>query len=92
MEEKTTLLIIDCMIGLWSPVNSQRASAGKGCSSFLQFECRRRLHIQYILYMINTIKTSICLDMSESVGDVLSIQVERANAIILQTAQVGLDI
>ena len=89
MEEKTTLLIIDCMIGLWSPVNSQRASAGKGCSSFLQFECRRRLHI---LYMLNIIKTSICLDMSESVGDVLSIQVERANAIILQTAQVGLDI
>ncbi len=33
---------------------------------------------------------SVCSDLSETVGDVLSLQVERAHDVILQTAQVYL--
>jgi hypothetical protein len=33
---------------------------------------------------------SVCADLSETVGDVLSLQVERAHDVILQTAQVPL--
>jgi hypothetical protein len=33
---------------------------------------------------------SVCSDLSETVGDVLSLQVERAHDVILQTAQVHL--